>query len=358
MTEQTHATSLCADEMPVDPLTRALDARQTIAGMIFAAMAAPRKLAAPAKSLPLTVIGGFLGAGKTTLLNHILSDPQGRKLVVLVNDFGKINIDAALIEDQTDDAINLTNGCACCAVSADLSKALAEVSQRTERPDGIVLETSGVADPAAIAQIALANQSIRLDGILTVVDAETALACAEDPATRSLFHTQLRSADLVLLSKTDLLDQPQLAEVREWLKSLHSRNSIVEAVKGRVPTDVVLGIHAPDHETMPEHDAPDHVPEGHGFESFSLEHDGLLDEKKARAFLGALPDTILRAKGFLHLADKPVGSAVFQRVGIRWSLHHDNKHKAPDTISRLVFIGPKGSLDRRALKDGFEACFT
>ncbi|MBA3508391.1 MAG: GTP-binding protein, partial [Betaproteobacteria bacterium] len=126
----------------------------------------PVQRAAPG-SLPLTVIGGFLGAGKTTLLNHLLGAPHGRRLAVLVNDFGPINIDAALIRSRSEDTISLANGCACCSVAGDLTRALIELAQRDEPPDAIVLEASGLADPHGIAQVALANPALRLDGVLT-----------------------------------------------------------------------------------------------------------------------------------------------------------------------------------------------
>ncbi|WP_299482195.1 GTP-binding protein [uncultured Roseibium sp.] len=356
MTDNTARPDSSFDLQAKDPLMHALEQRQTMAGLIFAAMSMPRTLAAPERSLPLTIIGGFLGAGKTTLLNRLLSDPGGRRLVVLVNDFGKINIDAALIADQTDDTINLTNGCACCAVSSDLSKSLVEITQRDDRPDAVILETSGVADPGAIGQIALANGSIRLDGILTVVDAETLPDRAADPVTRHLFNDQMSSADMILLSKTDLVDHTGRAAAQDWLERQFPKKTVLKSVEGSVPTEVVLGIGA-------EHDIVnatiDHGSQGtigHGFESVSIEIGEPLDEAAVRAFLSDLPDNIMRAKGFVSLAQAPDRRTIFQRVGRRWSLAQDNMWPKEERRTSLVFIGPHGALDRDRLLAELKDC--
>ena len=187
-----------ADEA-ADMLAAALDARQSLMGLMFAARKMPQDLRAADRSLPLTIIGGFLGAGKTTVLNQLLVKPHGRRLVVLVNDFGSINIDAALVSSRTEDVIGLTNGCACCNVSGDLTRALIDIAQQEEAPDAIVLEASGLAEPGGIAQIALMNPAIRVDGMVSLVDAVTLKERATDPQTRALFRNQLAAADLLVL---------------------------------------------------------------------------------------------------------------------------------------------------------------
>src|SRR4051812_48870754 len=191
----------------MNKLAAAADAWQMLSGVLQAAQMIPQSQRAAAGSLPLTVIGGFLGAGKTTLLNNLLTQPHGRKIAVLVNDFGRINIDAALIRSRTEDMISLANGCACCSLAGDLTRTLIELAQREEPPDAIVLEASGLADPRGIAQVALANPALRLDGVLAVVDAETLAERAEDPAGGATFGAQLSAADLVVLNKLDLLDE-------------------------------------------------------------------------------------------------------------------------------------------------------
>jgi G3E family GTPase len=231
-----------ADEI-AEMEARADEAKQALTGMIFAALKMQgRKLRAARESLPLTVISGFLGSGKTTLLNHLLVSPHGRRLVVLVNDFGQINIDAALVSSQTDDMINLANGCACCAISSELTNALIEIAEREEPPDAIVLKASGIADPSGIAQTALTNPAIRFDGTLVAVDVVTLQTLAEDPLTSLLFHNQISAADLIVLSKVDLIDDPQRAEARQWLADRYHDKRVIEAVNGDVPPELILGI--------------------------------------------------------------------------------------------------------------------
>src|SRR3954471_13706975 len=162
-------------------MSAADDTLRMLAGLIEATRLVPQALRAAPRSLPFTVIGGFLGAGKTTLLNRLLVEPHGLRLAVLVNDFGRINIDAALVASRSADTIALTNGCACCSVSGDLTRALVDLAQREDPPHAIVIEASGVADPRSLAQVALANPALRLDALVTIVDAETLFTHAADP---------------------------------------------------------------------------------------------------------------------------------------------------------------------------------
>ena len=152
--------------------------------------------------LPLTVIGGYLGAGKTTLINRILAADHGRRLLVLVNDFGAINIDADLLISATDDTIALSNGCVCCTMGADLFMAVGDVLDRPARPDHLIVEASGIADPARIARLALAEPDLRYAGIVTVVDGTGFPALAEDPLIGQQITGQVLAADLIAVSKT------------------------------------------------------------------------------------------------------------------------------------------------------------
>lgn len=334
--------------------SRALEARQGLSEMIFAALKMRgREQRAPDRSLPLTIIGGFLGSGKTTLLNHLLVSPHGRKLVVLVNDFGRINIDASLVASQTDDMIKLSNGCACCAVSAGLTNSLVEIADREEPPEAIVLEASGIADPNGIMQVALSNPAIRVDGNLVVVDAETLQDLAEDPLTGRLFHNQIAAADLVVLSKVDLLDESQRAEARQWLAANYPGKRVIEAVNGDVPPDLILGIDTRRDMQAGASAPTDHV---HDFESVSFTIDEPLDGDRLHAFLAGLPEALLRAKGILNLAAEPARRTVYQRVGKRWSYSAAEPWGDERPHSSLVFIGPAGLLDESALEVGLDDC--
>ncbi len=152
--------------------------------------------------LPLSVISGYLGAGKTTLINRLLAEDHGLRLLVMVNDFGAINIDAALLASATDDTLTLSNGCVCCTMGADLFLAVGDVLDRAERPDHLIIEASGIADPARIAQVAQAEPELSYGGIITVVDAQGYAALAADPQIGAQVAGQVRVADLICLSKT------------------------------------------------------------------------------------------------------------------------------------------------------------
>ncbi len=153
--------------------------------------------------LPMTVVSGYLGAGKTTLINRLLSEPHGMRLLVLVNDFGAINIDAALLASRDEDTIALTNGCVCCTMGADLFMALGDVLDRQPRPDHLIVEASGVADPVAIANAAIAEPDMSYAGILTVVDGLNGSQVMNDPQIGPQVTQQITAGDMVLVSKTD-----------------------------------------------------------------------------------------------------------------------------------------------------------
>jgi G3E family GTPase len=335
-----------------DPQAAADQAWQMLSGFIQAAQMIPQAQRAADGSLPLTVIGGFLGAGKTTLLNRLLSGDHGLRIAVLVNDFGRINIDAALIRSRTEDTISLANGCACCTIAGDLTKTLIGLAGREDPPEAIVLEASGLADPLGIAQIALANPALRLDGILAVVDAEAALRLAEDPACGPTFATQAAAADLVILNKIDLVDADALAKARALVGELAPGKPVIETTEADVPTDVVLGIRSA--RELPSRFA---VPTGHAdaFRSWSASTDSLLDGERVREMLSSLPAGTLRAKGILRLSDDPGRRTVFQRVGLRSSY---TAQDWPDAVrgSSLVIIGPDREIDVDALTRRFNAC--
>lgn len=344
----------------VDPdsasFAQALEGHQALSGLLFAALKMRgRQRRLDAGCVPLTIIGGFLGSGKTTVLSKLLASPHGRKLVVLVNDFGAINIDAELVDSQTDDMINLKNGCACCAVSSDLTNALIEVVDREELPDAIVLEASGVADPHGIAQTALSNPSVQLDGCLTVVDAETLERHADDPVTRRLFRNQIAAADLVILSKIDLVDEATRVADLDWLAKHFPGKRIVEATLGDVPPDILLGIESSRDIDETELEAEDHA---HDFASVSVTVEEPLDDSRLQDFFAALPETVLRAKGFLNLASSPDHRTVFQRVGQRWLMSEGEAWGGVTPITTLVLIGPRGTLDKADLTNGLRACIS
>jgi G3E family GTPase len=191
--------------------------------------------------IPITVLSGYLGAGKTTLINHALAQPHGLRLAVLVNDFGPVNIDASLIRSRDATTIELSNGCVCCTIGDDLGNALTAIANWPEPPDHVLLEASGVAEPTRIARTAGYWPGFSLDAIIVAADAETVEERSRDKFVGTLVRSQLRSADIVALTKTDLAPAPALNRVRAWLSKEPSVPSILDAVHGALPAALLFG---------------------------------------------------------------------------------------------------------------------
>jgi G3E family GTPase len=308
---------------------------------------------APKEPMRLTVIGGFLGAGKTTLLNQLLRDPGGRRLAVLVNDFGAINIDAALIRSRDGEILSLENGCICCGVAGDFIAALALLRDREDPPEHVIVEASGVADPGAI--VALGDMpGYRRDAAVVVADAETVRARAEDEFTRHQVRGQLRAADLIVLNKTDLVDPEHLADTRTWVREVVGPSTaMVEAAFGAVPTDVVLGITPT---AAPGACAGDHGDHEHGhdaphasFHTWSWRDDAAISGAGLVEAIEALPGGIVRAKGLLYLREDAAHRYVMQVVGRRYSVQPDRAWGDETPACQLVIIGLPGSIDEQRL---------
>ena len=188
-------------------------------------------------TLPTLVIGGYLGAGKTTLVNNILRHANGQRIAVLVNDFGDINIDADLIQGQFGDILELSGGCVCCSFGADLVGSLMTVATRTPAPDWVLIETSGVALPGAVARSARLVSALNVLGVLTVLDALTVAAQAINRYVGSTVMQQIQDARWLLLNKVDLPTPADLAKTRSWLADLNTHAPILETSQAALPPD-------------------------------------------------------------------------------------------------------------------------
>jgi G3E family GTPase len=301
------------------------------------------------------VIGGFLGAGKTTLLNQLLREGGERRLAVLVNDFGAINIDAELVESRDGEMVRLENGCICCSVGSDFIGALALLRDGPNPPEHVVVEASGVADPGAIAVLG-DMPGYRRDAAIVVADAETVRARGEDQATRHQVTSQLRAADLLVLNKTDLVDAAALADTRAWLREVAGPSTaIVETAFGALEADVILGA-GPAGTRAPGEHQHDH---GHdhahpAFETWSWSGEAPVSGTDLVDEIKALPDGIVRAKGLLHLREDPVSRYVLQVVGKRFSIEADRPWGDATPATQLVVIGLPGSVDERVLSATLE----
>jgi G3E family GTPase len=343
---------------------------------------ATQKTAQEAKEkIPVTVLTGYLGAGKTTLLNRILSEPHGKRYAVIVNEFGEIGIDNDLIVGADEEVFEMNNGCICCTVRGDLIRIIDGLMRRKGKFDAIIVETTGLADPAPVAQTFFVDENVgknaRLDAVVTVADAKWLRDRLRDaPEAKN----QIAFADVILINKTDLVSEAELREVEARIRGINPYAKLHRTQRAQIALNEVLGrnafdlerildiepefLHADDHDH--DHDHAHAHAHSHGLkhyhdeemQSISLSSDKPLDPDKFFPFIQNLVQVegpnILRSKGILSLRDDPQ-RFVFQGVHMMLDGDHQREWKDGEArLSRVVFIGR--NLPEEKIRKGFESC--
>lgn len=268
-------------------------------------------------TIPVTVVGGFLGAGKTTYLNHLLRTGRAR-YAVLVNDFGAVNIDAGLIAKHDGTTMTLTNGCVCCSLGGGFLETLGKILDDAIPFDHIIIEASGVGDPWRIAEIALVEPSLRLNAVIVLADATRIAALLVDPRVGDTVCNQFERADLVLLNKTDLIDEDATREASTVIAALRGGIKIVETSERTMPG---LPLAASKAISPFRADAvPDVTDHEQQFKRWQYQRNGRFDRARLETALHALPPQLLRLKGHCTISGDDTGTSLLQMVGRDWSL--------------------------------------